>query len=322
MTIEIESLQRLHFSYLYLGHARIADCFMDGSAQRVHALPSHPELQAELEALKLACRGARPGARAFKLDFGSVSYRVRVVDTPDGPMFVLRRLDATFASLAGVGLPGAYARRLLRADLGGLVVVSGPAKCGKTSTAGALVRDRLALHGGIAMTIEEPIDASLEGAYGDGVCIQTLTSADRAGDLRTALGCGARMIFVGSVEEPALLVDALMAARDGHLIVSTVQADDVTRTIARLHTLAARVLDPHSARTLLADGLAAVLHQRLAFRAPSQRQLEAQLLMLADSAPARAQVRDGCYDELGEALRQQMMSMIHSDALAALREGC
>ncbi|GLU32123.1 ATPase, T2SS/T4P/T4SS family [Trinickia caryophylli] len=321
MAIEIESLQRLHFSYLYLGHARIADCFMDGPAQHVHALPAHPELQAEIEALKLACRGARSGARAFKLDFGSVSYRVRVVQTPDGPMFVLRRLDATLESLSGLGLPSAYVRRLLSADLGGLVVVSGTAKCGKTTTAGALVRDQLALHGGIAITIEEPIDATLEGAYGRGVCIQTLASADRPGDLRTALGCGARMIFIGAVEEPAVVVDTLMAARDGHLIVSTVQADDVERAIARLYTLAARVLDAQSARTLLADGLGAVLHQRLAFRAPGQRQLEARLLMLADSAAVRTRVRDGRHDELGEAVRQQMMSMIHSDALASLKEG-
>ncbi|OXI30039.1 hypothetical protein CFB89_22710 [Burkholderia sp. AU16741] len=321
MTLETESLQRLAFSYLYLGHARIGDCFMDGAARRVQALPAHPTLRAELDALKSACGSARPGARAFRLESGGVSYRVRVMQTPDGPIYVLRRLDPTLASLAGLGLPGAYVRRLLRADLDGLVVVCGAAKSGKTRTAGALVRDRLTLHGGIAMTIEEPIDAAPGGAYGDGVCIPTLTSADRQEDLRAALGCGARVIFVGNLDDPALLIDVLLAAREGHLIVSTVLADDVGRAIARLHTVAARVLDAPSVRSLLADGVAAVLHQRLACPAPGQQRFEARLLMLADSAPARAQVRDGRYDELGDALRQQMMSLIASDALASLRGG-
>ncbi|CAD9219446.1 hypothetical protein BCEN4_1440007 [Burkholderia cenocepacia] len=113
----------------------------------------------------------------------------------------------------------------------------------------------------------------------------------------------------------------LLAAREGHLIVSTVLADDVGRAIARLHTVAARVLDAPSVRSLLADSVAAVLHQRFACPAPGQQRFEARLLMLADSAPARAQVRDGRYDELGAALRQQMMSMIASDALASLRGG-
>jgi Tfp pilus assembly pilus retraction ATPase PilT len=321
MTIEIQSLQRLHFSYLYLGHARIGDCFMDGLGKRVHALPAHAELQAELQQLKLACRDAQRGARAFRLDCGGASYRVRMMETSDGPVFVLRRLDSTLASLTGLGVPGAYARRLLRADLGGLVVIAGAAKSGKTSTAGALVREHLMLHGGVAMTIEEPIDPALEGAYGDGVCIQTLSGANRAADLQAALGCGARLIFVGTVDDPALIVDMLIAARDGHLLVSTVQADDVGRAIARLHLLASRVLDSQSVQTLLADGLAGVLHQRLAFRGPGQRQLEAQLLMLTDSTLARSQVRNGRFDELGDELRQQMMAMIHSDALASLREG-
>lgn len=321
MSIEIESLQRLHFSYLYLGHARIGDCFMDGFGKRVRALPAHTQLQDQVRELKSACHGARPGGRAFKLDCGGASYRVRVMDTADGPVYVLRRLDTTLASLTGLGLPGAYARRLLRGDLDGLVLVSGPAKSGKTSTAGALVREQLTLHGGLAMTIDEPIDPPLEGAYGDGVCIQTLSGPDRAADLRAALNCGARVIFVGSVDDPALAVDMLAAARDGHLVIGTVQADDIGRALARLHLLASRVLDTHSVQALLADGLAGVLHQRLAFRAQGQRQLEAQLLMLADSPHARSQVRHGRYDELGDELRQQLMSMIRSDALASLREG-
>jgi len=320
MTSEIDTLQRLHFSYLYLGHARIGDCFMDGAGQRLRAVPAHPRLQAELRALKLACGGARRGARAFRLDCGGVSYRVQVMKTSDGPLFVLRRLDPIRASLSALGMPGPYVRRLLDAGLGGLVVVCGAARSGRTSTAGALVRDRLSLYGGIAMTIEEPIDAAPDGACGDGLCIRTLMSHDHAGDLRAALGCGIRIVFVGGVEDPALLVDMLSAARDGALIVSTVQADGVGHAIARLHTLAARVLDAQAATALLADGLAAVLHQRLSMRAAGQRRLEARLLMLADSAPARAQVRAGRYGELEAGLRQQMTSMIHSDALASLRQ--
>ncbi|MFM0299033.1 ATPase, T2SS/T4P/T4SS family [Paraburkholderia sediminicola] len=312
-------LHRFDFSYLYLGHASIGDRFSDGPGSAVYPVPEHPRLQNELYRLKMACRDAQRGTPVFKVECEGVSYRVSTMDSAEGEVFVLRRLDNTVASLAELGVPLAYARRLMCADLSGLLIVSGAAKAGKTTTAGALVREQLFTHGGIGLTSENPIELPLEGPHGDGICFQTAACADAVAGLRSMLSWGARMIFVGAMDEPALALEMLLAGRDGHLLVTTMRAEDISAVVGRLHALVSQSLDVASVQALIADGLAGVLHQRLATgigSTGSTRKLETQLFMLRDGETARHHVRQGHYSELAFEIRQQMRSMIHSDALA------
>jgi twitching motility protein PilT len=316
MTNETNTLHRLGFSYLYLGHASIGDCFLDGPGAAVYPMPEHPRLQSELYRLKMACRDAQRGAQVFKVECEGASYRVSTMGTAEGEVFVLRRLRQTVASLTELGVPLAYAGRMMRADLSGLLVVSGAAKAGKTTTAGALVREQLLTHGGIGLTSEDPIELPLEGPHGNGICFQTVAPVDGVADLRSMLSWGARMIFIDAIDAPALALEALLAGRDGHLLVTTMRADDIGAAIGRLHALVSQVLDVASVQALIADGLAGVLHQRLVMSAGATRKLETQLFMLRDGEVARHHIRQGRYSELGFEIRQQMLSMIHSDALA------
>ncbi|MFC0402788.1 ATPase, T2SS/T4P/T4SS family [Paraburkholderia rhizosphaerae] len=317
MTDETNMLHQLDFSYLYLGHARIGDRFINAPGTAVHPLPGHPQLQGELHRLKDACRRAWRGATDFKVDCEGASYRVSTMDTVDGEVFVLRRLHNKVASLAELGVPPAYIRQLMRRDLSGLVIVCGAPKAGKTATASAFVRERLVAHGGIALTAEDPIELPLEGRHGDGVCYQTVPGTDRVAALRATLCLGARMVYVGALDDAPLALEMLQAALDGHLLITTMRADDIGRAVTRLHALGTRVLDAASMQGLIADGLAGVLHQRLVPGAGAgPRKLETQLFMLRDAQSARNHVRHGRYDELATEIRQQMMSMIHSNALA------
>jgi len=86
-------------------------------------------------------------------------------------------------------------RALMNPDLSGLLIISGAIKSGKTTAACAIIKARLQQFGGVAVTIEDPIELPLEGSYGDGVCYQTTINKETRNQLdafRRAMRWGAK----------------------------------------------------------------------------------------------------------------------------------
>lgn len=310
----MSSLQQLPFADLYLGHPSLEDryCAMPGA--RIAPLPPDPALRRECARLLDACRatlGALPANEAeFRQEHDGARYRVAVMKTPHGAMFVLRKLAGQVGTLAELGIPPAYVRAMLERDLRGLFVISGQAKMGKTTTACTMLRERLALYGGVAVTAEVPAELPLEGAHGDGVCYQTVGGRDPRSfidSLRDAMRWGAGIILVHEIVAPEVAAEVLRASSDGRLVITTVAGDDAGRALARLHTMADAHLGQGAARALLADGVAGVLHQRL--HAAPQR-LDTEFLQLRGAPEARRLLQAGHFDQLGQAIRQQVDSLL------------
>lgn len=328
----MSSLEQLRFADLYLGHPSLDDRFCALPGGRIAPLPPDPSLRQDCAALLRACRATLEqlpaGVSEFRQQHGGARYRVAVMPTPHGAMFVLRRLAAQVGTLAELGIPPAWARAMLERDLGGLFVIAGQAKMGKTTTACTMIRERLATHGGIAVTAEAPAELPLEGAHGDGVCYQTVGGRDPRSfvdSLRDCARWGADMILVHEIVAPEVAAEVLRASGEGRLVIATMLGEDATRAVARLHTMADAHLGQGAARALLADGLAGVLHQRLQ-RRPQMHEhdasrLETEFLQLRGWPEARRLLRDGHFDQLRQAMHQQVNSLLRNPSGAVdLRE--
>jgi type II secretory ATPase GspE/PulE/Tfp pilus assembly ATPase PilB-like protein len=184
---------------------------------------------------------------------------IRVASQPTilGEKLVLRLLPAQPIEqrLSALGMSGktgeAFARLLARGQ--GLVLVTGPTGCGKTTTLYAalnlLDRGRLNI-----MTLEDPVEYRLAEI------VQTQVNyrggLDFAAGLRGALRQDPDVMLVGEIRDPETAAISLRAALTGHLVLATMHTLDSRSAVARL-------LDMGCARYQVAAALNGVLAQRL-----------------------------------------------------------
>ncbi len=147
----------------------------------------------------------------------------------------------------------------------GLIVIGGSTRAGKTTTATALLRHYLREHGQVAITIEDPIEYDLQGRHGEeGFCLQIPVYKDDqwADRLKDALRSAPRYILLGEVRTTQAARNLLRAANSGHLVITTVHGGRVEETLSAIVQMAQAELQD-MAMSLLADGLLAVVHQRI-----------------------------------------------------------
>lgn len=315
-------IKQLEFSGLYLGPPNLGGWFCDVPGARLNPLPADAALQADLEQLISVCHAERnkaPSVGQFKIRYDDVDYRACVMQVLAGEVFVLRKVASLVSSLAELRIPQPYVRQMMAKDLSGLFVISGPMKAGKTTTACTLLKDRLTAYGGVAVTGEDPIELPLEGIHGQGVCFQTTALRDARSfvdGFRHLMRCGARMVLIDEIRDPESAAELLQASLNGHLIITTLCADNVTQALTKLHALAADMLAAGRAPALMADGLVGVLHQQM-LRAPNHGvKLETEFLFLKEAPLTKALLRKGEYEQLGAHIRQQMAAMINENAVA------
>jgi Tfp pilus assembly pilus retraction ATPase PilT len=313
------NVTELDFADLYLGHPGLTARFSSAPGADAAPLPVNSPLQDDLDRLVAKCReawNAAPSATQFVVSHADTRYRVGVIPAQAGPAFVLRRIAGVISPLAELGMPQAYLRQLMAKNLSGLLLISGAGSSGKTATACALARERLIAHGGVTVTMEDPIELPLEGAHGRGICLQTVRpreGADLAHAVRNAMHCGASTIMLDELCDADSAATAIHASLSGNLVIATMLADGLIQTVTRLHALVERVLGPGSAQSLMGDGLLGVLHQHLS-RGPKPK-LGAEFLFFKDAPGSRAVLRDGKYGLLASDIKQQMAAMLGEHAV-------
>lgn len=306
---------------LYLGHPSLESRYCRAPGSAMEPVPADAALREDLGRLAALCDDAArdmPPHAAFRVNYDTASYRGVVVASTGGKVFLLRRLEDSVATLAELGMPEAYVRRLLKRYLSGLIIVCGDACSGRTTTASALVRDRLLAHGGIAVTGEDPAELPLEGEHGNGVCFQTNVSRDAArfsDAFARLLRTGARTILLDEISTPEAAAAVLQLSVGGPLLIATMQAESIVQCLVKLHALASERLVPENARALLAAGLTGVLHQEMTMVFKSKIKMEAEFLFLTDEPVPRTLLRKGEYEHLESMLRQQRAAMIAENAV-------
>ena len=189
----------------------------------------------------------------------SVELRVSTVPTRDSEKAVIRILVATSArKLDDAGLPAQELRRIERliACRDGIVLVTGPAGSGKTTTLYGAIQELA--DGQVSITtIEDPVEYEIGGITQ--IQVDTRRGVTFASTLRSVLRQGPDIVFVGEIRDTDTAQTAANAALTGHLVLSALQTDDAIGAIARLSDLG---LD----RATIATSLRGVVAQRLVRR--------------------------------------------------------
>jgi twitching motility protein PilT len=145
----------------------------------------------------------------------------------------LRLLPEKIPSLESLHLPPGL-RKLAEARQG-LVLITGPTGCGKSSTLAALV-DLINTHRrDHVVTIEDPVEFVHTNRSSIIEQIEVGSDAPNfAGSLRGILRQNPDVILVGEMRDCETIAMVLTAAETGHLVLSTLHTNDTSQAVSRI----------------------------------------------------------------------------------------
>lgn len=200
------------------------------------------------------------GRIALRLGGRGIDLRVSTLPGHYGERVVMRLLDRTtgLMDLDRLGLATEQAARLQRlaALPNGIILATGPTGSGKTTSLYSLLRlaDRAERN---ILTVEDPVEYDLPGVS------QTQVNADIgltfARGLRSILRQDPDVILVGEIRDGETALVASEAALTGHLVFSSLHANNALSAVVRLRELG---VDNY----LISATLRGVLAQRLVRR--------------------------------------------------------
>ncbi len=210
-------------------------------------------------AIKKRWQSERSVDTTFEL--GAFRFRANYYFENGNPAFVLRKINAVVPDVEQLGLPTAALRSMLFST--GLVVITGPTGCGKSTTLVSLLEYLLSQRTIHLLTIEDPIEHRFQSTHS--VISQREVGTDTrdfASALRVALREDPDAILVGEIRDPETARLTLTAAETGHLVLTTLHAGACTTALSRFAGLF-----PDSVRSeilsRLADSLVLLLNQKL-----------------------------------------------------------
>ena len=145
----------------------------------------------------------------------------------------IRLLPEKIPSLDSLHLP-ANLKRLTEARQG-LILVTGPTGCGKSSTLAALVDLINSQRRGHIVTIEDPVEYVHLNRNSIVEQIEVGGDArDFASSLRSILRQNPDVIQVGEMRDAETIATVLTAAETGHLVLSTLHTNDASQSVSRI----------------------------------------------------------------------------------------
>lgn len=268
---------------------------IDGSLIR---LETEKLLQTDLQTLGSSLMNEQQTERFAEngeLDFsyslpGVGRYRVNAFRQRGSIGFVIRLIPLVIPSPESLGLPP-VSIELARLHKG-LVLVTGPTGCGKSTTLASLVDYINQTRPCHIITIEDPIEylhqhkLSIVNQREVGKDTQSFAKA-----LRAVLRQDPDVILVGEMRDLETISTAVTAAETGHLVFSTLHTNDATQSIDRMID----IFPPpqqQQIRVQLAAVIQGIMSQELFPRADYQGRIAAIEVMLATPA-VRSLIREG-----------------------------
>jgi twitching motility protein PilT len=179
----------------------------------------------------------------------------------------------------------------------GLVLVTGPTGCGKSTTLAALIRRILERRRVHLVTIEDPVE--YEHPHTESVVEHVELGRDVvsfAAALRSALRQDPDVLLIGEMRDPESMSIAITAAETGHLVLSTLHTGDSSQTIHRiLDSYPANQMDV--VRAQLSASLAGIISQQLLPRRDGKGRVPAVEILVATPG-VRNLVRLGKIEQL------------------------
>ncbi len=229
-------------------------------------------------------------------------FRLNAYKQMGEPAVVMRRIGEQAPNLDALGLPAEHLKKLsLRKR--GLVLVTGIAGSGKSTTLAGLIQymnENVERH---VVTLEDPIEL----LFKEQLCVisQREVGIDLKSfhdGLRHSLRQSPDVILIGEMRDAETVTAALDATETGHLVMSTLHTVNATQTIERILSFYKSEMHDQ-VRQRLADNLAGVLSQRLLPRAGAKGMVPAFELMLS-TPHVRDLIAEGKSGEISRVIEQ------------------
>ena len=205
-------------------------------------------------------RRPQDGQYTVKVDGRNIDIRVACANTVHGEMAVLRilRKSASLLELTDLGfLPDILERyqKILRLPFG-MILLGGPTGSGKTTTLYASLNQLNSKERNI-MTIEDPVEYHLPGI--NQFQVNPRAEVTFASSLRAFMRLDPDIILVGEIRDTETAKIATQAALTGHLVFSSVHANDAVGILFRMQDLGVESY-------LICSSLAGTVAQRIVRR--------------------------------------------------------
>jgi type II secretory ATPase GspE/PulE/Tfp pilus assembly ATPase PilB-like protein len=189
--------------------------------------------------------------------------RVSIIPTTEGEKAVLRLLSdrSRQFSLANLGLDAGMLDTFKEAyhKPYGMVLVTGPTGCGKTTTLYSVLKllNRRDVN---IVTIEDPVEYDMEGV--SQIQVDPEVNLTFATGLRSILRQDPNIILVGEIRDSETAGIAVNLAMTGHLVLSTLHTNDAATAIPRLIDMGIEpFLIASTANVIVAQRLVRKLHE-------------------------------------------------------------
>jgi twitching motility protein PilT len=209
-------------------------------------------------------------------------FRTNVYQQQGGACGVFHHIPSDPPLPKDLGLPSTVSRLIDHHN--GIVLITGPAGSGKTSTMAALVNLMNGERADHVISIEDPI----EYRHVSRGCVINQREINRhthsfSNALRSALREDPDVICIGELRDLETISLALSAAETGHLVLATLHTQGAVRTINRVVGAYAPT-QQFQVRTMLSDSLRAVISQKLIPRADRSGMALAYELLIVNAA--------------------------------------
>ncbi len=192
------------------------------------------------------------GRFQFTIEDKKIDVRISICPTLFGEKIVLRLLNTHFMLLEidNLGFTASQKRIFTQkiSQPQGLILVTGPTGCGKTVTLYSALQHLNSENKNIS-TVENPVEIEMPGI--NQVNIQPKIDLTFENVLRAFLRQDPDVIMLGEIRDKETANIALQAAQTGHLVFSTLHANNTYEAFVRLHSMGLPLYDVANAITLV-----------------------------------------------------------------------
>ncbi len=286
---------------------------VDGALMLLSDLVSMPELaspltESDLQKAVAEITTPEQGARLqidkdldLSYDLGGVRFRVNLSYEKDNPRLVARVIEEEKPTLEEIGMPD-IVKKLLDSPQG-LILVTGPTGCGKSTTLAAMINYINATRSCHIVTLEDPIEFIFNSEKS--LVTQRQLGSDMpsfASGLKHVLRQDPNVIMVGEMRDYETIAAAITLAETGHLVLATLHTYSASQTIDRIID----IFPPHQqgqVKSQLSMMLTAIISQRLLPKIGGGR-VAARELLIRNSAIANL-IREGKIAQIKSVMQMQ-----------------
>lgn len=194
----------------------------------------------------------------FFINIININCRCHFYKTFKGMAIAIRLLPDKIPSLDVLGLPESI--KLLADKKSGLIIVSGPTGSGKSTTIASIIDAINQKYNYHIITIEDPIEYTFEdkkSIISQVPLGNNITSFSKS--VKSAMRENPNVIMIGELRTLEDIKVALFAAESGHLVITTLHADNIIDALDRVTNYEEKL----KLKNLLANTFQAIIAQKL-----------------------------------------------------------